>query len=99
MLPSPGAVQLLLHDDRPVTEAEPEPTPAEAAKLPTPVNAGSNGTALHPLRLHWEYLSYLFRRLPELTGDEEMERGYRDFLQACSPAPLQRAPSPLDSSA
>jgi hypothetical protein len=35
----------------------------------------------HPMRLHWEYLSYLFRKLPALSANEELERGYRDFLQ------------------
>lgn len=35
----------------------------------------------HPMRLHWEYLSYLFRKLPQLSANEELERGYRDFLQ------------------
>ena len=35
----------------------------------------------HPMRLHWEYLSYLFRKLPVLSANEELERGYRDFLQ------------------
>jgi hypothetical protein len=43
----------------------------------------------HPMRLHWEYLSYLFRKLPVLSANEELERGYRDFLQVpISPACL-----------
>lgn len=84
---APCPPQLLLHDDRPAAEAAPEPTPAEAATRPRGPSggAGAPGRAEgHPLRLHWDYLSYLFRRLPELTGDEELERGYRDFLQACT---------------
>ena len=36
---------------------------------------------VHPLRLRWEYLSYVFRKLPALSATEELERSYRDFLQ------------------
>ena len=35
----------------------------------------------HPLRAHWDYLAFLFRRLPALAPEEELERGYRDYLQ------------------
>jgi hypothetical protein len=41
----------------------------------------------HPMRLHWEYLSYLFRKLPALSANEELERGYRDFLQVIITSP------------
>ncbi len=40
-----------------------------------------NGGAAHPLQLYYEYLSYLFRRPPLPQGQEEMEIGYRDYLQ------------------
>jgi hypothetical protein len=31
----------------------------------------------HPLRAHWEYLCYLFRKMPELGDKAIMEAGYR----------------------
>ncbi|EIE25124.1 protein arginine N-methyltransferase 5 [Coccomyxa subellipsoidea C-169] len=41
--------------------------------------------AVHPLRVYCEYLSYLFRKPPMPDGQEQLEVGYRDYLQA----PLQ----------
>lgn len=46
------------------------------------------------MRLHWEYLSYLFRKLPVLSANEELERGYRDFLQVLDPSARCLAPYP-----
>ena len=40
---------------------------------------------VHPLQPYYEYLSYLFRRPPLPAGQEEMEIGYRDYLQARQP--------------
>lgn len=40
---------------------------------------------MHPLQPYYEYLSYLFRRPPLPAGQEEMEIGYRDYLQARQP--------------
>ena len=37
--------------------------------------------ARHPLRVYWEYLSYLFQKVPALSAEEELEKGYKDFLQ------------------
>lgn len=35
----------------------------------------------HPLKIYWDYLSFLFRRI-ETPGEQEMmELGYRDHLQ------------------
>lgn len=46
---------------------------------------GPSAGEAHPLRPYWEYLSYLFRKLPVLSSDEQLEADYRDYLQA----PLQ----------
>lgn len=72
-------VQVLLTNDLAPAEAAAEPTPAEGALM----SAAAQGQEelVHPMRLHWEYLSYLFRKLPQLSANEELERGYRDFLQ------------------
>lgn len=37
--------------------------------------------AAHPLRVYCEYLSYLFRKPPMPDGQEQLEVGYRDYLQ------------------
>ena len=48
--------------------------------------AAANGVAeMHPLQPYYEYLSYLFRRPPLPAGQEEMEIGYRDYLQVRQP--------------
>ena len=49
--------------------------------------AAGNGVAaeVHPLQPYYEYLSYLFRRPPLPAGQEEMEIGYRDYLQVRQP--------------
>ncbi|KAJ9525988.1 hypothetical protein QJQ45_009372 [Haematococcus lacustris] len=39
----------------------------------------------HPLRPYWEYLAYLFRKLPAIPDELRQEMEYRDYLQA----PLQ----------
>ncbi len=39
----------------------------------------------HPMRPYWEYLAYLFRKLPAVPEDMAAENEYRDYLQA----PLQ----------
>lgn len=39
--------------------------------------------AAHPLRVYCEYLSYLFRKPPLPDGQEQLEVGYRDYLQVC----------------
>ncbi len=68
---------------RGVDDANNAPTPAEAA-----ANGGGQrvlaAPEAHPLRAHWDYLAFLFRRLPALAPEEELERGYRDYLQARS---------------
>ena len=64
-----------------------EPTPAEAAAR-TEGRDGWNST-----RRRWEYLVYLFRKIPDATEQELVEAGYRDYLQA----PLQPLMDNLES--
>ena len=47
----------------------------------------------HPLGQHWEYLSYLFRKLPAPPDANRPEYEYRDFLQS----PLQPLQDHLES--
>ena len=53
-----------------------EPTPAEAAAR-AEGRDGWNST-----RRRWEYLVYLFRKIPDATEQELVEAGYRDYLSA-----------------
>jgi protein arginine N-methyltransferase 5 len=46
-----------------------------------------------PLKVYWEYLSFLFRRLEPLTENEAAEYEYRDYLQS----PLQPLQDHLES--
>lgn len=39
----------------------------------------------HDMRIYWEYLSFLFRRIPALEDQELIEWSYRDKLQVPSP--------------
>eukprot|EP00200_Dunaliella_tertiolecta_P003160 CAMPEP_0202343186 /NCGR_PEP_ID=MMETSP1126-20121109/3419_1 /ASSEMBLY_ACC=CAM_ASM_000457 /TAXON_ID=3047 /ORGANISM="Dunaliella tertiolecta, Strain CCMP1320" /LENGTH=662 /DNA_ID=CAMNT_0048934227 /DNA_START=1282 /DNA_END=3267 /DNA_ORIENTATION=- len=85
----------------------PNPTPAELAaaaqqqqqnfiSIDPTTGAGftiNNPGEAHPLRPYWEYLSYLFRKLPVLGSDEQLEADYRDYLQA----PLQPLQDNLES--
>lgn len=45
----------------------------------------NNPGEAHPLRPYWEYLCFVFRKLPVLSEDARTESEYRDYLQA----PLQ----------
>ena len=59
-----------------------EPTPAEAAAQGAVRKAtGAETEPEQPLRVYWEYLSYLFLRVPALSAEEDLEKGYRDYLQ------------------
>ena len=62
-----------------------EPTPAEAA--------AAEDDKADPTRRRWEYLVYLFRKIPQTTEQELVEAGYRDYLQA----PLQPLMDNLES--
>jgi protein arginine N-methyltransferase 5 len=64
-----------------------EPTPAEAAARAE----GRDGWS--STRRRWEYLVYLFRKIPDATEQELVEAGYRDYLQA----PLQPLMDNLES--
>ena len=59
------------------------PSLSESSAAGSSVSA--NGVAAHPLQLYCEYLSYLFRRPPLPQGQEDMEIGYRDYLQVRPP--------------
>ena len=43
--------------------------------------APAEGRSTHALQLYWEYLAYLFGRLDEVSDQERVESGYRDYLQ------------------
>ena len=43
--------------------------------------APADGRSTHELQLYWEYLAYLFGRLEEVSEQERLESGYRDYLQ------------------
>lgn len=45
------------------------------------------------MRVYWEYLSFLFRRQPVVSGRDVVEAAYRDYLQA----PLQPLQDNLES--
>ncbi|KAI3428237.1 hypothetical protein D9Q98_006617 [Chlorella vulgaris] len=47
----------------------------------------------NPLRVYWEYLSYIFRKIEATSEQEVLEMGYRDFLQS----PLQPLQDNLES--
>lgn len=64
-----------------VSAAGEEPTPAEAAAQVTLRQATVTEEVQQPLRVYWEYLSYLFLRVPALSDEEDLEKGYRDYLQ------------------
>ena len=66
-----------------------DPTPAEAAAGA----AAAAAAATHPLRTHWEYVVYLFRKIDAVSEQELVESGYRDYLQA----PLQPLMDNLES--
>lgn len=51
------------------------------------------GVGFHPLHLYIDYLSYLYRKTPELSESEQLEANYRDILQS----PLQPLMDNLES--
>jgi hypothetical protein len=44
--------------------------------------AAAPAKAAHELTLYWEYLAFIFGRLEEVSEQERVESGYRDYLQA-----------------
>jgi protein arginine N-methyltransferase 5 len=52
--------------------------------------AAAPAKAAHELTLYWEYLAFIFGRLEEVSEQERVESGYRDYLQArgCADAGL-----------
>ncbi|KAK9820236.1 hypothetical protein WJX72_007776 [[Myrmecia] bisecta] len=75
------------------------PESAEAASNGEVAVAQPEGASLHfagethPLRIYWDYLSYLFRKQQGPSEQEQLELGYRDYLQA----PLQPLQDNLES--
>ncbi|BDA41363.1 Protein arginine N-methyltransferase 5 [Coccomyxa sp. Obi] len=72
------------HTETPSTGQGDEQLAAGQTTDQTPAEAAAKAAA-HPLRVYCEYLSYLFRKPPLPDGQEQLEVGYRDYLQA----PLQ----------
>lgn len=56
-------------------------------------NSSDQPNQMVPAKIYWEYLSFLFRKQPELEEDDVLEIPYRDFLQA----PLQPLQDNLES--
>jgi protein arginine N-methyltransferase 5 len=67
------------------------PSLAESASMLT--TTPSPPASSHPLRVYWEYLSFLFRKQPVTGETDTLEFAYRDFLQA----PLQPLQDNLES--
>lgn len=63
-----------------------DPSPASASG--TPVSVTCEGNALvggeQHLRIYHEYLSYLFRKPEPPSPQQQLEMGYRDYLQVSS---------------
>jgi hypothetical protein len=59
--------------------------PGETAHLPMVRCERLTLGESHPMRPYWEYLAYLFRKLPVVPEEAAAENEYRDYLQA----PLQ----------
>lgn len=82
--PPPGAPRGLGDDDD-GSDASAAATAANGGAPPPPPP--------HPLSRHWEYVAFLFSRLPPWDARDTAEAGYRDFLQA----PLQPLADDLES--
>ena len=81
---------LLKHNVQIVLRGERRHNPAEADAAAEAADgeaggdgaaASADGRAAHELQLYWEYLAYLFGRLDEVSEQERVESGYRDYLQ------------------
>jgi protein arginine N-methyltransferase 5 len=86
-LPPPPASSTGAGADADATEY---PSLAESASMLT---ASTSPASSHPLRVYWEYLSFLFRKQPVAKETDAIEFAYRDFLQA----PLQPLQDNLES--
>lgn len=100
-------VQIVLAGEPPLSVPE-QPASTEVAPLPPPpaqppsefpslaesvATPSTSAESSHPLRAHWEYLSFLFRKQPLASEQDALEAPYRDFLQA----PLQPLQDNLES--
>lgn len=68
-----------------------DPSPASASG--TPVSVSCEGNALvggeQHLRIYHEYLSYLFRKPEPPSPQQQLEMGYRDYLQVTTLSALR----------
>lgn len=62
-------------------DAAAEPAGGDGESSSDVVPTSADGST-HELQLYWEYLAYLFGRLNEVSDQERVESGYRDYLQA-----------------
>lgn len=81
-------MQVTLLIDGPLASLDPPatPTPAEAALVPSAKSMEfSPANAVDVLRAHFEYLAFLFQKLPPLSGLGASGFVYRDHLQVQPP--------------
>ena len=78
-------VQIVLRGERrhnpAAGDAAAESSPAGGDDAADGAAAPAEGRSMHELQLYWEYLAYLFGRLEEVSEQERVESGYRDYLQ------------------
>ena len=88
-------MQVTLLVDGPLDTIEPPsaPTPAEAAAASAKSVEFSPSNAVDVLRAHFEYLAFLFQKLPPLSGLGASGFAYRDHIQVrpCTHACTQAA--------
>lgn len=71
------------HTEAPGTPGQGDEQLAAGQTAKQPAAEVAAKAAAHPLRVYCEYLSYLFRKPPLPDGQEQLEVGYRDYLQVC----------------
>jgi hypothetical protein len=89
-----GFVQLILSGEPLISDPEPREAVAPAGTVVlSPTGVTTPAEYNHPLRLYWDYLSYLFRKPPLADPAQLMEVTYRDYLQVqIPPAPTYCIP-------
>eukprot|EP00884_Botryococcus_braunii_P016344 jgi/Botrbrau1/3393/Bobra.0337s0034.1 len=86
-------VQIILSGEPLIENPEAPRCPVEDGQVVLSPGGVVSPAELHPLRVYWEYLSYLFRKPPPLDEGQQLEVSYRDYLQA----PLQPLQDNLES--
>jgi protein arginine N-methyltransferase 5 len=69
------------------------PSLADSASMLATTTSDAERSSSNPLRVYWEYLSFVFRKQPVTGETDTLEFSYRDFLQA----PLQPLQDNLES--